>query len=593
MAALFQNIRARLAGGVLAGGALLLVSSVVVNAGNYLFNLVLGRWLGPAAFAELSFVVTLMLVLTLVTGTLQTVVARFAALYWADGDRERLEGLYRWSGRLAWAVGGALAIGLALAAPALAGLFRLASIWPLLILAVGLPIYFAQGVDRGMLQGATRFVPLALSYQAEMWARLGAAVILVGLGLAVAGASLALSLSFAASWGAAWWAWRSSRAPAGALGHAERREVLAFAGPVGLALAGQILINNSDVLLVKALFPADEAGRYAALALIGRIVFFATWSVVTAIFPVVAQKHRRGEPHGHLLLLGLALVAGSSTPIIAGALLAPELVVRLLFGEAYLAVAPLLWLYALATAFYAMANVVVSYRLAQGGAGGATLSLAAGVAQVAGIALFHADLRQVVLVQVFVMAGLLVALLARDGLDAVQRRLGPGAQRWLARAAGGGVGVALLAALALGGRPADVQAFAFPAAANEAHRQVRRAVPSLIDSEAERATGVYVPGVGATFALDLLRGPNTAQGQASYVGVRDWTVYLLQTFGPQLSAVPPEETIAMAVDYYDFPTRSYHQLVVVTRAKSAGDPASYSVWLDGKPFAEALKGIQP
>lgn len=593
MVSLFQSIRARLARGALAGGALLLVSSVVVNAGNYLFNLVLGRWLGPAAFAELSFVVTLMLVLTLITGTVQTVVARFAALYWADGDAARLEGLYTWSGRLAWAVGGALALALAAAAPALAATFKLASAWPLLILAAGLPIYFAQGVERGVLQGATRFVPLALSYQAEMWARLGGAVVLVGLGLAVAGASIALSLSFAASWAVAWWAWRAARAPGGALEGAERRAVLAYAGPVGLALAGQILINNSDVLLVKLLFAPEQAGLYAALALIGRIVFFATWSVVTAIFPIVAQKHRKGEPHGHLLLLGLALVAGSSAPVIAGAMVAPELAVRLLFGEAYLAVAPLLWLYALATAFYAMANVVVSYRLALGGAGGAALSLAAGVAQIAGIARFHADLGQVVLVQVFVMAGLLAALLARDGLAALRRRLGARGGGWLARAAGGGAAVALAVAVAAGGELPAAQAFGLFGAPSEAHRQVRRAVPSLIDSEAERATGVYVPGVGATFAIDLLRGPNTAAGQPSYVGTRDWAVYLLQTFGPQLSAVPPEETIAMAVDYYDFPTRSYHQLVVVSKARAVGDPASYSVWLDGRPFAEAVKGGQP
>ena len=593
MAKLFQGIRARLSG-VLAGGALLLVSSVIVNAGNYLFNLVLGRWLGPVAFADLSFVVTLMLVVTLVTGTLQTVVARFAALYWADGDTARLEGLYRWMGRLAWGVGGLLAVVLAVSSPALVALFRLASVWPLLILAVGLPIYFAQGVDRGMLQGATRFVPLALSYQAEMWARLGAGVVLVALGLAVMGASLALSLSFAASWLAAWWAWRSSRATAGVLAPAERREVLHYAGPVGLALAGQIVINNSDVLLVKGFFEPEAAGQYAALALIGRIVFFATWSVVTAIFPVVAQRHRRGEPHAHLLLLGLGLVAGTSVPIIAGALLAPDLAVRLLFGEAYVAVAPLLWLYALATALYALANVVVSYRLALGGTSGAALTLGAGVAQVLGIALFHADLRQVVLVQVFVMGGLFVILLARNGLAILKTHLSPRAQRWLARTIGLSLVALVLSGLAIGGQLRAANAgFSLAAAPNEAHRQVRRTVPSLIDSEAERATGVYVPGVGATFALDVLRGPNSAPGKPSYAGTHDWTIYLMQTFGPKLTAVPPEETIAFAVDYYDFASLSYHQIVVLSKAKTVADPTSYTVWLDGRLYADATKGAQP
>jgi O-antigen/teichoic acid export membrane protein len=589
---IITRLRAALGGGALAGGALLLASSLLVNAGNYLFNLILGRWLGPAAFAELSLVVTLMLVLTLVTGTAQTVAARFAAIYVADGDRARLEGLYRWGGRLTWAAGFALALALALATPALADLFQLSTPWPLLILAAGLPIYFAQGIDRGMLQGATRFGALALSYQAEMWVRLLGGVALVALGLSVAGATLAVSLSFAAAWLAAWLAWRSSRGSAAELGADERRAVLAFAGPAGLTLAGQIVINNSDLLLVKALFAPEQAGMYAALALVGRIVFFATWSVVMAIFPIVAQRHRRGEPHAHLLFAGLGLVAGASGTIILGTLLAPEPAVRLLFGAAYLPIAPLLWLYALATGIYAMANVVVSYRLALGAGGGAVLTLAAGAAQVLGITLFHADLRQVVLVQVVVMGGLLAALLARDGLRVLRAHpRGAAIEALAGRIVGLLLAAGLVAGLVFGGTERATAQPTGPGA--EAQRQVKLAIPSLLDSEAERASGAYVPGMGATFALELLRGPNTVPGQPGHVGTRDWAIYLLQTFGPPLTAVPPQEQIALSVEYYSFRTRSYHQLVVVSKAATVRDPATYTVWLDGKPYAEAAREGRP
>ena len=48
------------AGSILSGGALLFASMTVVNAGNYLFNLILGRWLGPEAFSDLSLIVTLL-----------------------------------------------------------------------------------------------------------------------------------------------------------------------------------------------------------------------------------------------------------------------------------------------------------------------------------------------------------------------------------------------------------------------------------------------------------------------------------------------------------------------------------------------------
>ena len=92
----------------------------------------------------------------------------------------------------------------------------------------------------------------------------------------------------------------------------------------------------------------------------------------------------------------------------------PDLIVRVLFGSAYLSIAPLLWLYALATMFFALANVVINYRLSIGNTGGTYLAIGAGIAQVALLWVFHATLSQVVWVQLLLMAGLFVVLLAWD-----------------------------------------------------------------------------------------------------------------------------------------------------------------------------------
>ena len=73
--------------------------------------------------------------------------------------------------------------------------------------------------------------------------------------------------------------------------------------------------------------------------------------------------------------------------------------------------AELLWLYALATSLYAMANVVINYRLSLGMGRETGFATAAGLAQVLGIIFFHASLAQVVYVQVAVMAALFLALM--------------------------------------------------------------------------------------------------------------------------------------------------------------------------------------
>ncbi len=416
------KLKGLLAGGLFGSGMLLFISMTIVNGGNYLFNLILGRWLGPADFSDLSLIVTIMLMITFVTVTFQLTSAKFAAVATADEDKQYLSNVRHWLNKMGWGFGLLLALILGVGAPFWQSFFNTASIWPFVILSIGFPIYFAQGVDRGILQGDTRFGPLAISYQAEMWVRLVFALLFVWIGWSVNGAVGGISLSFAATWFVARKAKVNLPKPR-PLSRKQKKAIALFAGPVIVAHLSQILINNSDIIIVKRFFEAEEAGLYAALALIGRIVFFATWSVVTVLFPIVAQKHQKGEPHRHLLAISLGLVAAVSGAILAMSYLFPEMIVGILFGQAYLSIAPLLWLYALATSIYALANVIITYRLSTGQGMGSWLAVVGGLTQVIGLWLFHSSLRQVVVAQIYIMSFMFLILLVWDiGLALKERK---------------------------------------------------------------------------------------------------------------------------------------------------------------------------
>jgi O-antigen/teichoic acid export membrane protein len=399
--------------GLISGSALLFASATLVNAGNYLFNLLLGRWLGPAAFADLSLIVTLFLVTSFITAGMQTPAARFSAIFAADHDLQGIADVRRWSAWRAGLLGVVLGLIFALGAPLWSYFFSTASVLPFVIFGIFVPFYLVQGVDRGLLQGRTRFGWLAVTYQTEMWSRLALSVVLVAAGWAVNGAVLAIGLSFAAAWLVARRVAADLPSPR-TLAPKVQHELLVFTGPVLVAQLGQILINNSDILIVRRFFPAESAGIYAALALIGRIVFFATWSIVTAMFPIVAQRFHRGQSHRHFLYFALSVVAAGSLVIVAITYFFPEPIVRILFGPAYLSIAPLLWLYALATMFYALANVVINYRLSIGNTGGTYLAIVAGVAQVLLLWFWHDSLQEVVMIQLGLMAALFGVLLVWD-----------------------------------------------------------------------------------------------------------------------------------------------------------------------------------
>jgi polysaccharide pyruvyl transferase CsaB len=600
----------------LSGGALLFASMTIVNIGNYALNLVLGRWLGPAAFADFNLMVTTFLIVTMVTAAFQLVSAKFAAMYAADGDHARLVLVRSWLARGAWIIGVVVAAIVGLGAPTWQVFFQTSSPWPFVILGIGLPFYIAQGIDRGALQGRTQFGGLTLSYQAEMWVRLIGSLLLVALGWSVNGAVAAMTLSLVVTWlvGSAMVrrANRSlgvqSNTAGAALLPADKRAILEFCGLALIALTGQVLINNSDVLIVKHFFAPEEAGQYAALSLIGRVVFFITASVVATIFPIVTQAHQRGEATERFLWGAIGIVTAVSAAIVAGALVAPTLVVQLLFGESYLSIAPLLWAYAGATSLYALANVVVNYRLAKGDRGGSILVLLVGIAQVAGLWLFHTSLWEVVFVQVALMLALFAILLGWDRLLArrgagtptppaadpqpahkavasAPRTLGSRIRQRLSSLLLGSVVLVLLLLMWQVAAAAPSQAGVSP------QEQVKQIIPALRDSEADQAGGAYIPGVGVVFTLDLLRGPNTFKDKAPAPGVHDWAVYLMGAFGPRLDAVPPDEIIAISINYYDFDERNYHQQVIRCRAADIKDSSKYQVWLDGIPYEQAIGAV--
>ena len=58
-----------------------MLSILLVNGGNYIYNLLLGRILGPAEFSDAAILITFLLVLSFVGMTFQIVTAKYAVLF--------------------------------------------------------------------------------------------------------------------------------------------------------------------------------------------------------------------------------------------------------------------------------------------------------------------------------------------------------------------------------------------------------------------------------------------------------------------------------------------------------------------------------
>lgn len=381
-------------------------SVLLVNGGNYLYNLILGRLLGPEAFADAALLVTLLLVLSFLGMTFQVATAKFAVLF-SDGDWQAVQQmLYK------YALGFGMGIGLLLFgfAEHLCMLFQTDSPLMFRTFATAIPLYFLMSVNRGRFQGRQEFHKLSVTYQSEMWSRLlftltllwlvpisPAFLVAMGIALSLAFGLIPNTFSF------------SSLFVRQVLAVAQKRRVIRFMGLTACYELTQIIINNSDILLVKHYFDTLDAGLYASLALIGRVVYFVAWMFVMLLLPDVVQKQKNGEATAPVLFKYVGYIGMLSLSIVLTCWFFPELIVQLMFGKAYLSIAPLLWQYALATSLFAISNIFAYYFLSLDEYRPVWVSGLVGISQIALIAFFHSSLALVVQVQIIAMVALLIA----------------------------------------------------------------------------------------------------------------------------------------------------------------------------------------
>src|SRR5947209_2392492 len=384
---------------VLSGSLIMLISMMLVNLFNFAYNIVMARLLGPGEFGHINAAVTLLLLASCISLAFQLVCTKFVARNETAGGKAAVFHVLL---KKAWIASLALAAVLFLAQKPIASYLNLPSPWMIGILAAGIAAYAPLGVKRGAMQGACAFPRLGGNFVLEAFTRFVVGAGLVVMGYGVLGAVGAISAAVIA-------AYFLPRIPAGLRVKADKCEPLSFAEAVQAIVffIGQVIINNIDILLVKHFFPSDPAGVYAAIAQIGRLLYFAAWfGVVNAMFPVTAAaKDENRKAHG--IGLPLLLVFGISLAFVAIASLFPHLIMGVIFGSRFMDIGWLLALYAVATGLYSLSVVFIAYEMSRRIANTGWLQLMFSAALVLGISLFHHSLREVILVRVVLMAVML------------------------------------------------------------------------------------------------------------------------------------------------------------------------------------------
>lgn len=392
---------------LLGGSLTLLAGSGLVGVANLIYNVVTARMLGPAGFAHVTAVYTLLMLASAITLSFQAVCAKYVASHEGAEQKATIFSSLHFK---SWIASVTLGLLLFLFNGVLTKYLNLPDPVLISLLALGTAFYIPLGVRRGYIQGIHAFSSLSVNFMVEGLVRLLGAYFLIKSGLGVNGAVLSSVIAVVAAYFLARPHPHLTALPKSKIPIASGEGVQAI-----VFFAGQGAINNFDIVLMNHFFIPEQAGIYAAVSLVGRLINMFVWSVVNTMFPVSAATRSSDREARPVLFMSLGMVSLLLTILILGLWAIPNFLWRTLFGAHFESansggLATLLILYAVATGIYSLCSVLISYEMSRKIANTSWLQLAFSGALVLGIWAFHHSLGQVIYERLFLMVLLFVVV---------------------------------------------------------------------------------------------------------------------------------------------------------------------------------------
>jgi O-antigen/teichoic acid export membrane protein len=252
--------------------------------------------------------------------------------------------------------------------PWLGDFLKIESRWAVMMVWIFMLFSFLASVNTGINSGWQRFRKSGMIGVWGAVAKLLGGVALVSLGFGINGVMGSFLLGILASYLASFLAIRFIFSKSDKKTE-ERPAVLDFRSvkkiilPVFLGNLAINILGNIDVVLAKHNLDAEMAGQYGALAIVAKIIFFATGVIPGVLLSMSAEKHYKNEGTRNLFRKAVLLLLLLSLVATVVYFLAPKLILGLLFGTKYASVSGYLgWFAVLATAF-SLANLLFQYLL--------------------------------------------------------------------------------------------------------------------------------------------------------------------------------------------------------------------------------------
>jgi len=374
------------------------IASMVVNLCNYLFHIFMSRSLGPIDYGVLVSLFSVLMIISVPAGVLQTVTTRYVSNFKAKGELAKIKVLVRQLLTRAslFAVAGFVLF--ILLSGYIASFLHISSRLPIVLVGVAVVLGIICPVLLGTLLGLQKFFYFGTDMVIGGIGKLFFGILLVYMGLKVNGALLGLAMGSLAAFLFAVFPLRRQFSSDQTDCNFSLSPIYGYFFPVAIMLLCFMLLTNIDLILVKHFFDSSQAGHYAAASIVAKIILFLPGAIAMVMFPKTSELHALSKESKPVLKKSLLYTTVLSGGVLLLYLTIPSLIVKSLFGSQYIPTIPLIGIFGLAMLFFSLTNILLFYQISVHQLKFLKILVVATIVEVALIFLFHRSLIQVILI---------------------------------------------------------------------------------------------------------------------------------------------------------------------------------------------------
>jgi len=385
----------------------LLSTTMVLHILGFLFHFYSSRKLGPVDYGVFGGLLSLVYLITVPFNTIQTSISNFVARFSVKKEEGKIHYLVKASLKKLTIYGILGVFGFFVFIPFLANFLHVGKM-PLFVLSFFILFALLLPVIRGVLQGTQQFKHLGFNLMLEGIVKLVGGILLVSWGWGVGGAVGAFVLAYAIPLAFGFFPLKNIfKEPKQSF---ETKEVYKYSFPVILMLLSLTAFYSLDVILVKHFIDSVQAGYYAALSLLGKTIFFASFSIVQVMFPKVVSLHAEKKPTKHVFYKSFLLVLLICASAVALFSIFPSFFVKLFFGNAYMMITNYLVPFSLFISSLSLVAVLSFYQVSLSKKKFIFLLFFFNILEIVLLSIFHSSLLQVIYILLYLLLSLCALL---------------------------------------------------------------------------------------------------------------------------------------------------------------------------------------